>query len=168
MSPELSSKLSRIRLVAFDVDGTLTDGRITYFGEEELQSFSVHDGYGIVRLVKAGVKVVWITARGCRATVRRAHELGIHELVRKSGKKTAVLRRIQGELGVTEAETLSMGDDISDLALADASGVFVCPADARPEVIERADFVCVANGGFGAARELADMLLAARGERTKS
>lgn len=168
MSRDLDHRLSAIRLLAFDVDGTLTDGRIQYVGDEEAQTFHVHDGYGIVRLVKAGLIVVWITARGCRATIRRAHELGVHQLVRKSGPKDVVLRRIQKEYGIGEDETLAMGDDLGDLKMADVSAVFACPADARPEVKERADVVCEANGGEGAVRDLADWILRAKEEHASS
>lgn len=159
----LREGLAGVRLVAFDVDGTLTDGSITYDGERELQTFSVLDGYGIVQLVKAGIVVVWITGRGCAATVRRAHELGVHELVRKSGPKDAVLARIQGELGISTLETVAMGDDVPDLAFREQAAMLACPADAHPTVLAAADWTSTRPGGRGAARELCDAILEARG-----
>ena len=63
--------LARVRLLALDVDGTLTDGRVTYAGEEEIQSFCVRDGQGLAWLKEAGVELAWITGRGCRATGSR-------------------------------------------------------------------------------------------------
>jgi 3-deoxy-D-manno-octulosonate 8-phosphate phosphatase (KDO 8-P phosphatase) len=64
--------LARTKLLALDVDGVLTDGRVVYVGDEELQAFSVHDGYGLNALAQAGVTIAWITGRGCLATERRA------------------------------------------------------------------------------------------------
>ena len=70
--PELARRLAAVRLVALDVDGVLTDGRVVYAGDQELQAFDVKDGAGLVALRSAGVEVVWITGRGCEATRRRA------------------------------------------------------------------------------------------------
>jgi len=155
--------LARVRLLALDVDGTLTDGRVTYVGDEELQAFCVRDGQGLAWLARAGVQLAWISGRGCTATRRRAEELGVIELHLRCGPKAAVLEGVQERLGVTPDETASMGDDLPDLALASRSAFFACPADARAEVRERADLVCNARGGEGAVRELAEAILAAKG-----
>ena len=159
----LSERLAGIRLVAFDVDGTLTDGSINYVGEQELQTFHVHDGHGIRQLVRAGIEVVWITGRGCHATVLRAHELGVRELVRKSGPKDVELERIQRELGIEPAQTAAMGDDLPDLGFLERSAFLACPSDAIEAVRRRADWVSQTTGGRGAAREFCDLLLDARG-----
>lgn len=159
---EIRECLARARLLALDVDGTLTPGRVVYAGGVEVQSFCVHDGQGLVWLRRAGVVLAWISGRGCDATRRRAAELGVDELHLKVRSKSAVLQEIQRRLGIAAAETVAMGDDLPDLALAAGSGVFACPADARPEVRERADLVTAARAGEGAARELAEALLRAR------
>lgn len=159
----LREGLAATRLVAFDVDGTLTDGSIGYVGDHELQTFHVHDGKGIVELVRAGIVVVWITGRGCKATVRRANELGIHELVRLSGPKDRELARIQGELGISTVETVAMGDDTPDLAFRAQAAILACPADAHPDVLAASDWTSRLPGGRGAARELCDAILEARG-----
>lgn len=158
----LTERLAGVELVAFDVDGTLTDGSIGYVGDEELQLFHVHDGYGVAQLVHAGIQVVWISGRGCRATVRRAHELGVQQLVRKVGPKDLELAEIQAELGIEPAATAAMGDDLPDLAFAKRASVLACPADAVEGLRERADWVSRFPGGRGAAREFCDLLLAAR------
>jgi 3-deoxy-D-manno-octulosonate 8-phosphate phosphatase (KDO 8-P phosphatase) len=156
-------RLAKIKLFAMDVDGTLTDGRVTYIGPQESQSFDVQDGQGLVWMRKAGIKLAWITGRGCAATERRAEELGVEFQVMQCKDKLAALREIQTSLQIRPQETLSMGDDLPDLALASASGFFCAPANARPEVIERADYVTRLEAGRGAARELCELYLRASG-----
>jgi 3-deoxy-D-manno-octulosonate 8-phosphate phosphatase (KDO 8-P phosphatase) len=155
--------LARVRLVALDVDGVLTDGRIVYVGDAEAQAFDVHDGQGLAWLRRAGVEVAWITGRGSAATRARAQGLGVVELHVRVPDKHAVLVDVQRRLGITRAETLAMGDDVPDLGLARAASLFVAPANARSEVRERADVVCAAAGGRGAVREACEALLRARG-----
>jgi len=160
--PELARRLAAVRLVALDVDGVLTDGRVVYAGDQELQAFDVKDGAGLVALRSAGVEVVWITGRGCEATRRRATELGA-KLHMAASDKAAVIAEAQANALCGAAETLAMGDDLADLAMADGAALFVAPADAVAAVRARADWVTAAGGGRGAVRELCDALLAARG-----
>jgi 3-deoxy-D-manno-octulosonate 8-phosphate phosphatase (KDO 8-P phosphatase) len=159
--------LKRIRLVVFDVDGTLTDGKVVYSDQGELQSFCVRDGQGLAWLKRFGIQIAWITGRGCAATERRATELGVVELHMQSGPKAEVLRSIQERLGIGREETLSMGDDLPDLALSMGSSFFAAPQDARPEIKKHADWVSIACAGSGAARELVELLLRAQGNWDK-
>ena len=161
-SPEALAVLARIRLLALDVDGVLTDGRVVYGDGIESQSFHVHDGNGIRLLIEDGLRVVWISGRGCAATERRAAELGVSALVTDSGPKDAVLARLQERFEVAPEETAAMGDDLPDLALRAHSRFFACPCDAREEVRAVANFVTHAAGGRGAVREFAEQLLRAR------
>lgn len=163
IDPELVRRLAAVRLAAFDVDGTLTSGQVVYIGDQELQSYCVYDGQGLAWLRKAGVTLAWITGRGCASTERRAKELGVEHLHMRSGPKESVLRDVQQRAGIGPDATLAMGDDLPDLAMARAAGLFVAPASARLEVQEAADFVTGAEAGSGAVRELAELLLAARG-----
>jgi len=162
VSAPLLARLAPIRLLALDVDGTLTDGRVVYVGEEELQAFCVRDGQALAWLGRAGVEVTWITGRGCRATERRAAELGVTELHQGAGPKDQVLQGVQARLGIAPAETLAMGDDLPDLLLGRRAAVFACPHDARPELREQADLVTAARGGDGAVRELVEAILRAK------
>jgi 3-deoxy-D-manno-octulosonate 8-phosphate phosphatase (KDO 8-P phosphatase) len=155
--------LARARLFVFDVDGVLTDGRVIYGEGLELQAFDIKDGLGVVQLLRAGLEVAWISGRGCGATRARAAELGVRELHLASAAKGEVLAGIQTRLGIEPAATVSMGDDLPDLALAARSALFAAPADAHAEVRARADWVASARGGRGAVRELADAVLRARG-----
>jgi 3-deoxy-D-manno-octulosonate 8-phosphate phosphatase (KDO 8-P phosphatase) len=159
---DLQRILARARLLALDVDGTLTDGRVAYLGDEELAVFHVHDGHGLVRLMAAGVRVAWISGRGSRAVERRARELGVSELHLRVRAKDAVLTDIQTRLDVAPADTVAMGDDLPDLAFLERAALLVAPADARPEVRERAGLVTRAGGGAGAVRELVERWMAAR------
>ena len=163
LSPALLDRLAPTRLLALDVDGTLTDGRVTYVGEEEQQAFCVRDGQGLAWLKQADVALAWITGRGCRATERRAAELGVDVLEVRSGKKDEHLAAIQARLGIPPEETVAMGDDLPDLGLGLRASVLACPADARVELLERSDLVTAAPGGAGAVRELAEAILRAKG-----
>jgi len=158
----LRATLAAVELVALDVDGVLTDGTVVYAGHEEAQAFDVQDGAGIVWLVRSGFSVVWITGRGCAATERRAKELGCVLVARVEDKRRA-LAALLHERRLARSAVLAMGDDLADLGLAAAAGVFCAPANARPEVRARADWVTRAAGGRGAVRELCEALLAARG-----
>jgi len=164
----LERRLARVRLAVFDVDGTLTDGAVTYLGGEEQQSFSARDGYALARLKTSEIAQVWITGRGSEPTRRRAKELGVTKLVLSAKDKAAALAEAQAELGVTAEETLVMGDDIQDLEMREGAGVFAAPSDAADEVVACADLVTDAPGGKGAAREVCQRLLAAQGAWPKS
>lgn len=155
--------LARAELLALDVDGTLTDGGIAYVGERELQRFCVRDGQGLAWLKQAGVRLAWITGRGCAATRRRARELEVDVYREKAGAKDDALAAVQAELGLAPEDTVAMGDDLPDLALSTRAAFFVAPADGRPEVRARADLVTAARGGDGAVRELCEHILRAKG-----
>jgi 3-deoxy-D-manno-octulosonate 8-phosphate phosphatase (KDO 8-P phosphatase) len=172
---EFTARLARTRLLVLDVDGVLTDGRVLYGAESagaavrgatlELQAFDVKDGLGLNLVRRAGVTLAWITGRGCDATRRRAEELGVEELhMRARGGKLEVLLKIQRRLGISADETVAMGDDLFDLAMAKAASVFGCPSDAHDEVRARADWVALRPGGRGAVRELTDAILVAQGK----
>ncbi|MBK7878762.1 MAG: hypothetical protein IPJ77_24145 [Planctomycetes bacterium] len=168
-SADAWARLARVRLVVLDVDGVLTDGRIVY-GErgpaDELMHFHVHDGLALRWLKKEGVKLFWITGRGCAATRARAKELEVDELVERSPHKGQDLRALQAKHGLSRADTLAMGDDLPDLALRGDCALFVAPANACVDVQERADRVTRARGGHGAVRELVEDFLRARGSWT--
>ena len=165
MSPEdIHAGLARTRLLALDVDGVLTDGRVVYAGEREIQSFHVHDGQGLVWLKRvAGVELAIITGRGCEATRKRAAELGVQELHMLVAHKEKVLAEIQTRLGIDVEATVAVGDDLPDLALARRAGLFVSPRNARTEVRDAAHLVTEKAGGRGCVRELAEAILRAKG-----
>ncbi len=165
--PEVLARLSdlaQMRLLVLDIDGTLSNGQILYAVEGDLQSYDVHDGQGMVWLRRiAGMKQAWISGRTGPSAKRRSFDLKIDEVHLGVGPKAQVLQAVQKELGIGPEQTISMGDDLPDLALAANSALFVAPMTARPEVKERADFVTENGGGQGAVRELCEWLLFAQG-----
>jgi 3-deoxy-D-manno-octulosonate 8-phosphate phosphatase (KDO 8-P phosphatase) len=154
--------LGACRLLVLDVDGVLTDGRVIYVGGEEAQAFDVRDGQGLVWLARAGVEVAWISGRGCAATEKRASELGVRALRLRVSDKGAALSRLQEERAIQPAETVAMGDDLADFALAARAALFAAPADAHELVREHASIVTAAKGGRGAVRELCEAILRAK------
>ncbi|MEZ5979615.1 MAG: HAD hydrolase family protein [Planctomycetota bacterium] len=159
----VAAALARVGLLVLDVDGTLTAGGVTYLDDgTELVRFDVRDGHGLVQLRRAGVRIAWITGRGCAATRRRAEELGVERLVERCKDKGAALAALQDEWRIAPDATAAMGDDEPDLALFERAAVRACPADAQPEVRARANFTTRADGGRGAVRELARAILGAR------
>ena len=161
---DLLARAAGVRLVCFDVDGTLTDGRLLFDDEgRELKAFHVHDGLGVALLRRYGFEVVLVTARASAIVERRARELGVRACT-KVGDKLACVRGIAAELGIAMDAVAFMGDDLVDLSALQAAGLSVAPADAHAWVRERVHWRTVACGGFGAGRELCDLLLAAQGK----
>lgn len=160
---EIRERAARIRLACFDVDGTLTDGRLIFDSEgRELKAFHVHDGQGLVLLRKAGIAVAFVTARASTIAEQRAAELGLEAHTRVADK-LACVREIAQRLGLGLDEVSFMGDDLPDLRAMAHVGLAVAPANAHPWVRERVHWRTGAQGGCGAGRELCDLLLAAQG-----
>jgi len=160
-SPELAARLARVRLLVFDVDGVLTDGTITVSGERR---WSVTDGFGFLLARRGGLKTALCSGRDDPEIAARAERLKIDGLRLGRMDKGAGVAELAVELGVTPAETLFVGDDLFDLPGLAAAGVAAAPADARPELRRRADWVLSAPGGRGAAREAIEAVLRARGD----
>ncbi len=154
----------KIDLLVLDVDGVLTDGRVTLTGEgDEIKSFHVRDGAGMKYWKRAGGKLAIITGRGSPAVTRRAKELDV-DVVRMNVKiKLPVLEEILDDLGVSPDQTAVMGDDLTDIPLMRHCGLAVAVADAVAEVRDRADIVTDTPGGCGAVRELIERVLKGSG-----
>ena len=162
-SPEVLARAARIRLACFDVDGTLTDGRLYIAADgTETKAFHVHDGLGLSLLRRAGITVAFVTARPSPATEIRARDLGVeaHTGIRD---KLACVEAMRARLGLASDEVSFMGDDLTDLAVLAAAGLAAAPADAQPAVLAHVHWQSAHRGGEGAAREFCEMLLAARG-----
>jgi 3-deoxy-D-manno-octulosonate 8-phosphate phosphatase (KDO 8-P phosphatase) len=158
------AQLGSLRLLVLDVDGVLTDGGLwTTESGEVLKRFDVRDGLGIRLLQQAGVEVAWLSGGKSGATEQRARYLGIRHVLTGVRDKPAALRDLQELLGVKQAESAFVGDDLNDLAVRPAIGLLLCTADAVAPLRQRADWVLDRNGGDGAVRRLAEEILRARG-----
>ena len=160
---DVKSRAAKVRLVVFDVDGVLTDGRLYYGpGGEELKVFHVHDGQGIKRLQKAGVTVAVISGRNSAAVTRRMRDLGIEHLSQGDEDKLPILQKLLSQLGLRPEEAACVGDDLPDLPLFEHVGLAVAVSNAQAPLKAAAHYVTVAHGGLGAAREVCDLILEAR------
>ncbi len=161
--PNLRRKFEKVRLVVFDVDGTLTDGGMYYGSDGELMKrFSVKDGMGITLLRQAGIQTAFVTAESSTIALRRAEKLRVDYVVLSVHDKLQEVRRIAQKAGVTLDAVAYMGDDVNDIPAIEAVGVSGCPADAVTAVKERVDYVTEAAAGYGAAREFCDLILVAQ------
>ncbi len=150
-----------IELLVMDVDGTLTDGRIHISGDGELfKTFDVKDGYGIREVLPLHhIRPVIITGRRSRIVERRAGELGIERLYQGMQDKGACIKKVSAELNVPLSRIACIGDDRNDLPMLRLCGVRGCPGDADPSVRAICDYICKANGGYGAVREFIEWLV---------
>jgi 3-deoxy-D-manno-octulosonate 8-phosphate phosphatase (KDO 8-P phosphatase) len=157
-------RAARIRVIGFDVDGTLTDGRLLVGDDgNESKSFHVQDGLGIKLLGLAGIEVALVTARISAAVERRGRELGIARVHTHTREKLACMQAIAGEMGIDMDQVAFMGDDLPDLATLRAAGLAIVPANAHDWVRPAAHWTTPRRGGEGAARDACDLLLHAHG-----
>lgn len=163
VAADVRQRAANIRLACFDVDGTLTDGRLHVDDEgRESKSFHVLDGQGLVLLRRSGVAVVLITARDGQAARRRAAELGV-EIFTGAKDKLAQVRLLCEKHSVGLEQVCFMGDDLPDLGALAAVGFAVAPSNAHPWILPRTHWQTRSAGGNGAARELCDLILDAQG-----
>lgn len=169
LPPHIRAQLEPIRLLVLDVDGVLTDGTLFYSsGGEEIKTFNVHDGLGIRLMIDCGIEVGVITGRSSAAVSARCSELGLKKdmVFLGSRDKGADLDEMLASLGIDDRKMAAMGDDLPDLPMLTRAGFSFCPNDAAPEVIATCDHICGKNGGQGAVREAAEILLKAKGRWT--
>lgn len=162
MTPE--QRAAQIRLVALDVDGVLTDGRLYYGAQgEALKVFDVRDGHGIKMLLNHGVEVAILSARSSEIVVTRARELGILRVLQGRADKAAAWRELLAESGFAAEHAGFIGDDLPDLPVLAQAGLAATVADARDEVKNLAHWIAPQPGGRGAVRALAEFILHAKG-----
>lgn len=161
MKPE---RAAGIELLAFDVDGVLTDGSI-YIDDlgHETKRFNVRDGFAIRVWQKLGFAAAIITGRRGEAVKHRAAELGIGHVVQGCGDKAAAMGELLAKLGLSPERAAYMGDDWPDLRVMRRVGLAIAPADADPAVKEIAGMVTERAGGHGAVREAVERLIEAKG-----
>ena len=162
MTPE--QRAAQIRLVALDVDGVLTDGRLYYGAQgEALKVFDVRDGHGIKMLLDQGVEVAILSARSSEIVATRARELGIRRVMQGRGNKADAWHELLAETGIRTEHAGFIGDDLPDLPVLAEAGLAATVADARNEVKNVAHWIAPQPGGRGAVRALAEFILQAKG-----
>jgi len=160
----LKERAQRIRMVLMDVDGVLTDGRLYYTEHgERVKVFSVHDGLGIRLLQRAGIATGVISGRESPALERRLKELGIDEIFMGRSEKGEVLRTLVERKGISPDEIAFIGDDLVDIPVLSVVGFPVTVSSAPPEVRRVCVYTTMSEGGRGALRELAELILRLRG-----
>lgn len=161
---KLNSALARVRHLVLDVDGVLTDGRLSFDNNgNELKSFHTLDGHGIKMLQKTGVQVAIITGRRSAVVERRAHELGVGKLIQGREDKFTALQELFAGEGYRLEDMAYMGDDYPDLQVMTRVGCPISVPNAAPAVRERALWVTGKRGGEGAVREVCDRIMQVQG-----
>ncbi len=171
-SRSAKARAKKIRLLLFDVDGVLTDGKLFLFPVQtaggqivvEAKGFHAQDGAGISIARIAGVKSGLITRRNSETVALRARDLRLEVVRQGSTDKLKVFREILGSEGLTASEVAFVGDDVIDLPVMRNCGFSVAVANARPEVKAAAHYVAPHAGGDGAARDVIEFILKAQGK----
>ena len=162
---DVLDKAAQIQLVIFDVDGVLTDGRL-YLGNDgnEYKAFHIRDGHGIRMLLDAGVEVAIISGRRAASVERRMTDLGIRHAYLGVQDKLAAFDSLLVRLGLTAEQVAFVGDDLIDLPVMARVGLAIAVRDADPFVRQHAHWQTPSRGGRGAARDVCELLLEARGQ----
>ena len=162
-----AARWARVRLFAMDVDGILTDGTVLISSDgTEAKRFSILDGMGLARLRDAGLPLAWISGRASGATTARATELKIPHLIQGRSDKLAALTELTAQLNLPLSACAYMGDDVIDVAALRAAGLGISVPGAIAEARAAADYITQREAGFGAVREICDLLLATGGNKT--
>lgn len=167
--PEIQLRFNRVKLLALDVDGILTDGGLYYTETGEVcKKFNVKDGKGIKLLMQSGIEVAIISANDSAATLYRAQKLAIVNCFTGVEDKLIVLENLCQKLEISLSEVAYMGDDLNDLPVLKAVGLPLTVADAIPENKAIAAYVTELAGGQGAVREVCNLLLESKAEIVKN
>lgn len=150
----------KIKLLICDVDGVFSDGRI-YLGNqgEELKAFHTKDGFGIKAILNIGIEVAIITGRRSKIVNDRMQALGVPHIYQGQEDKLSAYQALLDTLKLAPQEVAYIGDDVVDLPVMEACGLGIAVNDAHPLVLQKADLITYSKGGFGAVREICDLLL---------
>ena len=164
IAPDALERARRVRLMLFDVDGVLTDGRLWYgpMGVE-VKAFHGFDGHGLKMLAESGVSTGILTGRSSGAVASRARELGIQHLLQGVQDKRAAWEDLLKRLSLAAEATGYMGDDVVDLPVLTRCGLACAPREAPEDVRQRVHYIASAAAGCGAVREVCELLMRAQG-----
>lgn len=161
---DINEKAARVRLLIFDVDGVLTDGSL-FVGDDgqEYKAFNSRDGHGIKMLQKYGVEIAIITGRTSQVVEHRMANLGITHIYQGKLEKLPAYEELRKKLGISPEETAYVGDDVVDLPVMRRVGLAIAVQDAHPLVRQHSHWQTPSTGGRGAARDVCEMLMEAKG-----
>jgi 3-deoxy-D-manno-octulosonate 8-phosphate phosphatase (KDO 8-P phosphatase) len=165
LASDALERARRVKLVVFDVDGVLTDGRLWYGPNgEALKAFHAFDGHGVKMLQQAGLETAILSGRQMAAVVERARELAIEHVLQGVANKRRAFDALLRRLKLGRAATAYMGDDVVDLGVLERCGLACAPREAPEAVRSVAHCIPSAAAGNGAAREVCEFILQAQGK----
>ncbi len=163
---DLEQLTSKIKLVAFDIDGVMTNGEIIYTDKgEEIKIFNAKDGQGIAMLNYYGLTTAIITARTSSIVDKRAKDLNITHVFQGEKNKFSALEKLINKYNLDLSEIAYVGDDIPDICILEKVGLAFCPNDAVEEVKAICHFISSKEGGKGAVREISNFILVGKKEK---
>jgi len=155
---------NEIKLIIFDCDGVLTDGKIIYSEDNsELKNFSAHDGMGFFLLNRAGLISAVITGRSSKSLLKRCNDLSIKHVLQGIHKKLEAAQNLIDRLEIEWHQVVYTGDDWNDIPVMQKAAFSFCPANAMPEIQQLADYTTKRDAGHGAVREVIDFILYKKG-----
>jgi len=160
VKPKVLAKAQKIKLLVCDVDGVFSDGRI-YLGNngEELKAFHTKDGFGIKALGASGVDVAIITGRKSQIVTTRMQALNVRHIIQGEENKLPALKALAKQQQISLEEIAYIGDDVPDLPCIINVGLGIGVLDGHPSVLNAADHITFVRGGFGAVREICDLIM---------
>ena len=160
VSKKLKDKFKKVKFLLLDVDGVLTDGRIIYDSKGlDSKFYDVHDGLGVYLLCRLGIKTILITAKGSATIKHRAKDMHVEAVYEDILPKTKVYEIVLKKYGLRDDEVCFVGDDLVDLCILKRAGVPIATHNAAPEIKRAALYVTKKDGGRGAVREVAELIL---------
>ena len=161
---DILDKAAQVKLIIFDVDGVLTDGRLILGDDgQEYKAFHSRDGHGMKMLQQSGVEIGIITGRSSQVVALRMASLGVQHVYQGREEKLPAFEELIHKLGVTAEQVAYVGDDVVDLPILRRVGLAVAVADAHPLVLQHAHWQTPHGGGKGAARDVCEFIMEAQG-----
>ncbi|MEN9950808.1 MAG: hypothetical protein RLY85_1560 [Bacteroidota bacterium] len=160
----LLERFARVKLLVFDMDGVLTNGKIIVMPDGQwVRQMDIKDGYAIQLAIRSGLEIAVITGSHDVGIEKRLLKLGVNRFYHQVKAKAIVLGELIASLGLTQDEVLYMGDDVPDLEAFELAGIRVCPSDAAADLLEVADYISPFSGGSGCVRDLLEKVLRIKG-----
>jgi 3-deoxy-D-manno-octulosonate 8-phosphate phosphatase (KDO 8-P phosphatase) len=165
MTVHILEKFSKIKLLAFDLDGVLTNGKLLIHDENMwLREMNIKDGLAIQMALKNGFQIAVITGSFSSQVEKRLNYLGVPDFIQKSSSKSEALESLQNKHKISAEQTLFMGDDLPDLDAFKVAGLKTCPSDAVEEVKQQSDYISIFKGGEGCVRDVIEKTLKTQGK----